>query len=93
MAVHRCPDLYDHCRRYVTGDNHADEIRPFQASDKIIVTGPYFDSTKDVMSARTMLITPTLNFDVGAGKLTSGSISVENNVVTSAMVSSVTTAN
>ena len=78
---------------YVTGDNHADEIRPFQASDKIIVTSPYFDSTKDVMSARTMLITATLNFDVSTGKLMSGSISVGNNVVTAAMVSSATTAN
>lgn len=80
-------------KTYVTGDNHADEIRPFQASDKIIVTSPYFDSTKDVMSARTMLITATLNFDVSTGKLASGSITVGNNVVTSAMLSSATTAN
>jgi hypothetical protein len=80
-------------KTYVTGDNHADEIRPFQASDKIIVSSPYFDSTKDVMSARTMLITATLNFDVSTGKLMSGSITVGNNVVTSAMVSSATTAN
>lgn len=77
-------------KTYVTGGNHADEIRPFQASDKIIVTSPYFDSTKDAMSARTMLITATLNFDVSTGKLTSGSITVGNNVVTSAMVSSAT---
>ena len=80
-------------KTYVTGNNHADEIRPLQVSDKIIVTSPYFDSTKDVMSARTMLITATLNFDVSTGKLTSGSITVGNNVVTSAMVSSATIAN
>ena len=80
-------------KTYVTGDNHADEIRPFQASDTIIVTSPYFDSTKDVMSARTMLVTAALNFDLGTGKVTSGSITIGNNVVTSAMVSSATTAN
>ena len=77
-------------KTYVTGDNHADEIRPFKASDTIIVTSPYFDSTKDAISARTMLVTATLNFDVGTGKLTGGSITVGNNVVTSAMVSSAT---
>jgi len=78
-------------KTYVTGDNHADEIRPLQASDTIIVTTPYFDSTKDALTARTMLVTATLNFDVATGKLASGSISVGNNVVTSAAVGSVTT--
>jgi hypothetical protein len=78
-------------KTYVTGDNHADEIRPLQASDTIIVTTPYFDSTKDALTARTMLVTATLNFDVATGKLTSGSISVGNNVVTSAAVGTVTT--
>ena len=71
---------------YVTGDNHATELRPFQASDTIIVTSPYFDSTKDALSARTMLVTATLNFDTTTGKLTSGSISIGNNVVTSSAV-------
>ena len=71
---------------YVTGDNHATELRPLQASDTIIVTCPYFDSTKDSLSARTMLVTATLNFDISSGKLTSGSIAIGNNVVTSAMV-------
>ena len=78
-------------KTYVTGDNHASEIRPLQASDTIIVSVPYFDSSKDQMSARTMLATATLNFDVTTGKLTSGSISVGNNVVTSTAVSSTTT--
>lgn len=71
---------------YITGDNHATEIRPLQASDTIIVTCPYFDSSKDALSARTMLVTATLNFDISTGKLTSGSITIGNNTVTSAMV-------
>jgi hypothetical protein len=77
---------------YITGENHATEIRPFQATDTIVVTCPYFDSTKDVLSARTMLVTVTLNFDVSTGKLTSGSIAVGNNTVTSAMVGTTATA-
>ena len=76
---------------YVTGDNHAEEIRPLQATDTIIVTTPYYESTKDPLTARSMLVTATLNFDVSTGKLTSGSITVGNNVVTSAAVGSVTT--
>ena len=73
-------------RTYITGDNHASEIRPFQATDTIIVSCPYYDSTKDGLSARTMLVTATLNFDATTGKLTSGSITIGNNVVTSAAV-------
>jgi hypothetical protein len=76
-------------KTYVTGENHASEIRPLQASDTIIVTCPYYDSTKDPLTARTMLVTVTLNFDVSTGKLTSGSLSVGNNVVTSTAVGSV----
>jgi len=79
-------------KTYVTGDNHASEIRPFQASDTVIVSIPYFDSTKDALSARTMLATATLNFDITTGKLTSASLSVGNNVVTSSTVGTVTTA-
>ncbi|HYV13016.1 MAG TPA: hypothetical protein VE980_19080 [Pyrinomonadaceae bacterium] len=78
-------------KTYITGENHANEIRPFQASDTIIVTAPYFDSaTKDELSARTMLVTASLTFDVSTGKLTGGSLSVGNNVVTSTAVGSVT---
>ena len=73
-------------RVFITGGNHATEIRPFQASDTVIVTVPYYDSTKDGLSAKTMLATVTLNFDVGTGKLTSGSITIGNNVVTAAQV-------
>ena len=80
-------------RTYVTGDNHASELRPLQASDTIIVTSPYFDSTKDALSARTMLVTATLNFDTTTGKLTSGSITIGNNVVTAAAVGTITTVN
>ena len=71
---------------YVTGDNHAAQMRPLQASDTIIVTCPYYDSTKDALSARTMLVTATLNFDISSGKVMSGSITIGNNVVTSTMV-------
>src|ERR1051325_7482550 len=39
-------------KTYVTGDNHASELRPFQPSDTIIVTSPYFDSTNSALSAR-----------------------------------------
>jgi hypothetical protein len=79
-------------KTYITGDNHANEIRPFQSADTIIVTTPYYDSvTKDELKARTMLVTASLNFDISTGKLTSGSISVGNNVVTSAAVGTITT--
>ena len=79
-------------KTYVTGENHATELRPLQASDTVIVPTPYYDSTKDALSARTMLVSVTLNFDVGTGKLTSGSISIGNNVVTSSAVGTVSTA-
>jgi hypothetical protein len=75
---------------FVTGDNHATEIRPFQASDTVIVTVPYYDSTKDGLSAKSMLASVTLNFDVSTGKLTSGSITIGNNVVTAAQVGTTT---
>ena len=77
-------------RTYVTGDNHATEIRPLQSSDTIIVTTPYFDSSKGPLTARSMLVTASLNFDVATGKLASGSISVGNNVATSATVGTIT---
>lgn len=76
-------------KTYTTGGNHASEIRPLAATDTIIVTTPYYDSTKDGLSAKTMLITATLNFDVGTGKVTSGSISIGNNVVTTQAVGTV----
>jgi hypothetical protein len=77
---------------YTTGDNHASEIRPLQASDTIIVTSPYYDTTKGPLAARSMLVTATLNFDTTTGKLTTGSISIGNNVVTTAAVGTVVAA-
>lgn len=71
---------------YTTGGNHATELRPLQATDTIIVTCPYFDNTKGPLTARTMLVTANLNFDIGTGKLKSGSITIGNNVVTTVMV-------
>lgn len=75
---------------YVTGDNHVTEIRPLQASDTIIVTCPYYESTKDGLSAKTMLVTTTLNFDISAGLLSSGTINIGNNMVTTAEVGTFT---
>jgi len=65
---------------YVTGGNHATEIRPLQASDTIVMTIPYFDSTKDALSGSTFMATATLNFDISAGTLTSGSLAYGTNV-------------
>lgn len=75
---------------YVTGGNHATELRPFQASDTIVVTIPYFDSTKDALSASSFLATATLNFDVSTGKLTSGSLAYGTNIFSSAGVGTFT---
>src|ERR1044072_5485789 len=78
-------------KTYVTGDNHANEIRPFFSSDTIIVTAPYFDAaTMNELSARTTLMTANLNYDINTGKVTSGTISVGNNVVTTQAVGSTT---
>lgn len=76
---------------YVTGENHASELRPLLASDTIIVTCPYYESTKDGLSAKTMLVTATLNFDISTGKVTGGSINVGNNVVTREALGDTTT--
>jgi len=73
-------------KTYVTGGNHISEIRPFLASDTIIVSVPYFESTKDALSARTMLVNATLSFDTSTGKLTGATVSIGNNVVTSTAV-------
>jgi hypothetical protein len=80
-------------KTYVTGDNHATEIRPLQASDTIVVTIPYFDSTKDALSASSFLATATLNFDISTGKLTSGSLTYGNNVFSSSGVGTFTVVN
>ena len=78
-------------KTYVTGGNHAEEIRPLQASDTIILSVPYYDTTKGPLTARTMLVTATLNYDVNTGKVTGGSITVGDNVVTKSAVGSFTT--
>jgi hypothetical protein len=77
---------------YVTGDNHVTAIRPFQASDTIVVTIPYFDSTKDALSANTFLATATLNFDISTGTLTSGTLTYGNNTFKSTGVGTFTPA-
>jgi len=78
-------------KTYVTGENHATEIRPLLASDTIIVSVPYYESTKDILSARTMLVTAALKFDTTSGKLTAATLTVGNNVVTSTAVGTTTT--
>lgn len=75
---------------YVTGDNHATELRPLQASDTIVVTIPYFDQTKDELSASSFLATANLTFDVSTGKLTGGNLTYGTNVFTSAGVGTFT---
>ena len=77
-------------KTFVTGDNHATELRPLQATDTIVVTVPYYDSTKDVLSASSFMATATLNFDVSTGKLTSGSLTYGNNIFTSTGVGTFT---
>ena len=78
-------------KTFVTGDNHASEIRPLLTTDTIIVTSPYFENTKNAQTAKSWLVTATLNFDISTGKLTSGSISIGDNVVTKAAVGTITT--
>jgi hypothetical protein len=77
-------------KTFVTGDNHATELRPFQASDTIVVTVPYFDQTKDALSASSFMATANLSFDVSTGKLTGGSLSYGNNIFTSTGVGTFT---
>jgi len=79
-------------KTYVTGDNHATALRPFQASDTIVVTIPYFDSTKDILSASAFLVTATVNFDISTGKLTSGSLTYGTNIFSSSGVGTFTPA-
>jgi hypothetical protein len=75
---------------YVTGGNHATALRPFQASDTIVVTVPYFDSTKDILSASSFLATATLNFDISTGTLTSGTLTYGTNTFKSTGVGTFT---
>ena len=77
-------------KTFVTGDNHATELRPLQASDTIVVTIPYFDSTKDVLSASSFMATANLTFDVSTGKLTGGTLTYGTNVFKSSGVGTFT---
>jgi hypothetical protein len=79
-------------KTYVTGGNHATELRPFQASDTIVVTIPYFDSTKDSLSSSSFLATATLNFDISTGTLVSGTLTYGDNVFKSSGVGTFTPA-
>ena len=77
-------------RTFVTGDNHATELRPLQASDTIVLTVPYFDTTKDVLSASSFMATANLTFDVSTGKLTGGSLTYGTNIFSSSGVGTFT---
>jgi hypothetical protein len=73
-------------KTYVTGDNHATTLRPFQAADTIVVTVPYFDSATDGSQASSFLVTANLNFDASTGKLTSASLTYGANIFKSSGV-------
>jgi hypothetical protein len=77
-------------RNFVTGDNHATELRPFQASDTIVVTVPYFDTAKDILSASSFMATANLTFDISTGKLTGGNLTYGTNIFTSSGVGTFT---
>ena len=77
-------------RTFVTGDNHATEMRPLQASDTIVVTIPYFDTAKDALSASSFMATANLTFDVSTGKLTGGTLTYGTNVFKSTGVGTFT---
>ena len=77
-------------KTFVTGGNHATELRPLQASDTIVVTIPYFDSTKDALSSSSFMATANLSFDISTGKLTSGSLTYGTNVFASTGVGTTT---
>ena len=77
-------------RTFVTGDNHATEMRPFKASDTIVVTIPYFDSATDGMQASSFLATAALNFDTSTGKLTNASLTYGTNIFKSTGVGTFT---
>jgi len=79
-------------RTYVTGGNHATTLRPFQASDTIVVTVPYFDSTTDGLSASSFLVTAVVNFDTSAGTIVSGTLTYGDNVFKSSGVGTFTVA-
>jgi hypothetical protein len=77
-------------KTYVTGNNHVNQLRPLQATDTVVVTVPYFESTKDILSASSFMATATLNFDLSTGKLTSGSLTYGDNVFKSTGVGTFT---
>lgn len=79
-------------RTFVTGGNHASSLRPFQASDTIVVTVPYFDSTTDGLSASSFLVTAALNFNTSTGALVSGTLTYGDNVFKSSGVGTFTVA-
>jgi len=66
-------------KTFVTGGNHATELRPFQASDTIVVTVPYFDSATDGSQASSFMATATLTFDTTTGTLTGGTLTYGSN--------------
>ena len=77
-------------KTYVTGENHATALRPFQGTDTIVVTIPYFDSATDGSQASSFLATASLNFDASTGKLTSASLTYGTNVFKSSGVGTFT---
>ncbi len=80
-------------KTYVTGGNHASTLRPFQASDTIVLTVPYFDSTTDGLSgSSSFLVTANLTFNTTTGTLTGGTLTYGDNVFKSSGVGTFTVA-
>jgi hypothetical protein len=77
-------------KTFVTGGNHATELRPLQASDTIVVTVPYFDSTKDALSASTFMADGYSQLRHQHGEMTSGSLTYGTNVFASTGVGTTT---
>lgn len=61
---------------YITAGNQDSVIRPLQASDVIVEACPYIDSTKDILTANSWLVTLSLSWDLSTGKLTDGTATI-----------------
>jgi len=68
---------------YDTKGFRCTKIRPLKVSDVIPIVCPYSPSGGAASSAKTLLVTANLNFNVSTGQLVSGSITVGNNTFSS----------
>jgi len=69
---------------YDTKGFQSNRIRPLQASDVVQIVVPYSPSgSGPTTEANTLLVTATLNFNVGTGVLVNGNITLGNNTFSS----------